>query len=126
MMSISVDEHDERNQVLVTVSGEMSMKEMMEFIVAHRKGDQRDFTFLFDVSAATTRLSGDEMRQLAAYAAGEAHKAPIGPGAFISTDPYAYGICRMYQSYSTAEGRRNVGVFHNMAEAQTWLAGLKP
>jgi hypothetical protein len=122
-MSISIAEHHEDNQVLVIVSGETSMKEMMDFIVAQRSGDQRGYAF--DVSAATTRLSGDEMGQLAAYAAGEARKSPMGPVALISTDPYAYGICRMYQSYSAAEGRKSVGVFHTMEEAQTWLAALK-
>jgi hypothetical protein len=125
-MPISVTENPERREVLVVVAGETSMKDMKNFITSHRSGEQRGFAFLFEVSAATASLSGDEMRQLAAYAADEARKAPMGPVAFISTDPYAYGICRMYQSYSAAEGRKSVGVFHTLADAQTWLAGLKP
>ena len=124
-MSISISEDHEHNLVVVTVSGETSMQEMLDFILARRSGDQRGCAFLFDVSAATANLSGDEMMQLAAYAANEARKSPMGPVAFISTDPYAYGVSRMYQSYSAAEGRRNVGVFHTMADAQSWLAGLK-
>jgi hypothetical protein len=124
-MPISVTEHPERREVLVVVAGETSMKDMKNFIISRRGGEQRGFAFLFDVSAATASLSGDEMRQLAAYAADEARKAPMGPVAFISTDPYAYGICRMYQSYSAAEGRKSVGVFRTLTDAQTWLAGLK-
>ena len=124
-MSISITEHHDRNQVLVVVSGAISMKEMMNFISTHRGGDQRAYAFLFDVSAATATLSGNEMRQLAAFAADESRKSPMGAVAFISSDPYAYGLGRMYQSYSAAEGRRSVGVFRTMAEAQNWLAHLK-
>ena len=124
-MSISISENHDHSQVLVVVSGDTSMQEMINFISTHRSGDQRGYAFVFDVSAATVTLSGDEMRQLAAYAADESRKAPMGAVAFISSDPYAYGISRMYQSYSAAEGRKNVGVFRTMAEAQTWLANLK-
>ena len=123
-MPISIADPQEPNQVMVIVSGETSMQEMMNFIVASRSGPQRDFAFLFDVSAATVSLSGDEMRQLASYAADEARKSPMGPVAFISSDLTAFGMSRMYQSYSAAAGRKSVGVFHSLRDAQTWLASL--
>ena len=97
----------------------------MRFIVASRTGEQRELAFLFDVSAATVTLSGDEISHLASYAAGQARKSPMGPVAFISADPGAFGLSRMYQSYSAAEGRRNVGVFQTLSDARAWLAGLK-
>jgi hypothetical protein len=124
-MTVSVTEHHDRNQVLVVVSGDTSMQDMMSFISTHRGGDQRGYAFVFDVSAATVTVSGEEMMHVAAYAADESRKAPMGAVAFVSSDPYAYGLGRMYQSYSAAEGRKNVGVFRTMAEAQNWLAHLK-
>ncbi len=122
-MPISWTEHQHDNQVLVIVSGETSMQEMKDFIVRSRGGKLRHYAFLFDVSNAEVALSGDEMRQLAAYAAEEARKSPMGPVAFISTNPGAFGLSRMYQAYSATEGRKDVGVFRSLADAQAWLAG---
>lgn len=122
-MPLSWAEQQYDNQVLIIVSGETSMQEMKDFIVASRGGRLRHFAFLFDVSNAIVSLSGDEMRQLAAYAAEEARQSPIGPVAFISTDPGTFGLGRMYQAYSAAEGRKDVGVFRSLPDAQAWLAG---
>ena len=124
-MSISFAEHQEPNQVLVTVSGDISMEEVKNFITANRSGDKREYAFLLDVTAASLSLSGEEMRQLAAYAAEEARKSPMGPVAFISAAAGAFGLSRVYQAYSAVEGRRNVGVFRTLEDARAWLADLK-
>ena len=113
------------NQILVIVSGATELQEMMDFIAQSRRGEKRDHAFLFDVSAASINITGDEMRGLAAFAAAEARTGPLGPVAFISTNPSAFGMSRMFQSYSTAEGRNNVGVFRSLADAQAWLKTLK-
>ena len=123
-MLVRIPEHPTPNQVLVVVSGDASVREMLDFIAESRAGGLRRCAFLFDVSAATISASGDEMRQLAMYAARESRQEPMGPVAIISTDPETFGMGRMYQAYSVAEGRRNVGVFRSMSEAQTWLATL--
>jgi len=123
-MLVRIPEHPTPNQVLVVVSGDASVREMLDFIAESRAGGLRRCAFLFDVSAATISASGDEMRQLAMYAARESRQEPMGPVAIISTDPETFGMGRMYQAYSVAEGRRNVGVFRSVSEAQTWLAAL--
>jgi hypothetical protein len=123
-MLVRIPEHPTPNQVLVVVSGDASVREMLDFIVESRGGGLRRCAFLFDVSAATISASGDEMRQLAMYAARESRQEPMGAVAIISTDPETFGMGRMYQAYSVAEGRRNVGVFRSVSEAQTWLAAL--
>ena len=123
-MPISFAENQQPNQVLVIVTGDASMQDMMDFIVASRSGYLRNTAFVFDISGATITLSGDELRQLAAYAASQDRTSPMGPVAFISSDPGAFGAGRMYQSYSIAEGRKNVGVFRTMDDAQAWLSTL--
>ena len=123
-MIVTIPEHHTPNQVLVVVSGDTSVREMLDFIVESRGGGLRRCAFLFDVSAATISASGDEMRQLAMYAARESRQEPMGPVAFISTDPAMFGMGRVFQAYSVAEGRRNVGVFRSVSGAQKWLAGL--
>jgi hypothetical protein len=124
-MNISFPVEQQPNQILVVVAGETSMQEMMGFITENRTGERREYAFLFDVSAATVTLTAGEMQGLAAYAAAEASKGPIGPLAFISTNPAVFGMGRMFQAYSDAEGRRNVGVFRTLADAQVWVASLK-
>ena len=123
-MIVTIPEHCSPNQVLVVVSGDATIREMLDFIDESRGGGLRRCAFLFDVSAATVTASGDDVRQLAMYAARQARQEPMGPIAFISTDPATFGMGRMYQAYSVAEGRRNVGVFRSISEAQTWLATL--
>ena len=124
-MPISIANDQQPNEVLVIVSGETSKKEMLSFIVASRTGEQRELAFLFDVSAASVTLSGGEISQLASYAADQARKSPMGPVAFISDNPVTFGLSRIYQSYSAAAGRKNVGVFQTLSDARAWLAGLK-
>src|SRR5262245_46164 len=125
-MTITVADNQPPNQVLVIVSGELSMHDVWNFLIASRAGDQRESAFLFDVSEGIFGGSSDEIRQLAAYAASEARRSPMGPVAFISSDPGTFGLSRMYQSYSLADGREDVGVFRTLSDARAWLAGLKP
>ena len=122
---MSFADHQKPNQVFVIVSGEVSMEEVKNFITTSRRGDQREDAFLFDITAASLSLSGEEMRQLAVFAAEEARKSPMGPVAFISAAAGAFGLSRVYQAYSAVEGRRNVGVFRTLEDAQAWLADLK-
>jgi len=123
-MPIAFPEDQQPNQVLVKVSGAVSIQEMLSFIAMSRSGEQRDYAFLFDVTAAALTVSGDEMRQLAAFAADQMRQGPMGPVAFISTDPGPFGLSRIFQSYSVAEGRRNVGVFRTLSDARAWIATL--
>jgi hypothetical protein len=123
-MPIAFPEDQQPDQVLVKVSGAVSIQEMLSFIAMSRSGEQRDYAFLFDVTAAALTVSGDEMRQLAAFAADQMRQGPMGPVAFISTDPGPFGLSRIFQSYSVAEGRRNVGVFRTLSDARAWIATL--
>ena len=123
-MPIAFPEDQQPDQVLVIVSGAVSIQEMLSFIAMSRSGEQRDYAFLFDVTAAALTVSGDEMRQLAAFAADQMRQGPMGPVAFISTDPGPFGLSRIFQSYSVAEGRRNVGVFRTLSDARAWIATL--
>jgi len=124
-VGFSIVESQEPGQILVVVQGEVSMQEMMDFIATHRSGDERQLAFVFDVSDAAMVITGEQIRQVAAFAVRENRKGPMGPVAFVSSNPGPFGMTRMYQSYSAAEGRKNVGVFHTLTDAQTWLSSLQ-
>ncbi len=68
-MAFTIAEHHTPNQVLVVVSGETTSPGDARFHCQEQRRGLRRCAFLFDVSAATVSASGDEVRQLAMYAA---------------------------------------------------------
>ena len=123
-MAYSIVESQVPNQVSVIVSGEVPIQEILNFITTHRGSHERLFAFLFDITDAAMSLTAEQVRQLATFAAGEARKGPMGPVAFISSNPGPFGVMRMYQAHSSAQGRHNLGVFRTQDDAQAWLKTL--
>ena len=125
-MPFAISEPSLPDEILVLVSGEVSAKEMQEFMIAQRGGPERGAAFLFDVSNAAISVSADDVLRVASRGAREARKSPMGPVAFISTNPGPFGMARMFQSFSAAEGRPTVGVFRSLEEARAWVRSLPP
>jgi hypothetical protein len=126
-MPITVVDHEVPRQVMAVVTGDVGLTEIMAFVAAARAGECRNWAFLFDfdTSGVGIDLSSAEVQSVANFAAAEFQKSPIGPVAFIASDIAAFGMSRMYQAYSSASGRTNVGVFKTLEEAQRWLSRLK-
>jgi hypothetical protein len=124
-MPITLVNHGVPRQVLAVVSGGVGISEIMAFVAAARAGEQRSWAFIFDTTGAVIDLSSTEVQSVADFAAAEFQKSPIGPVALIATDPAVFGIGRMYQAYSSASGRTNVGVFKTLDDAQRWLSRTK-
>lgn len=123
-MPFEITEPSLPDEILVIVSGEVSAKEMQEFMIAHRGGPERSSAFLFDISNAAVGVSADDVLLVASTGAREARKSPMGPLAFISTSPGPFGMARMFQAFSAAEGRQAVGVFRSLDEARAWVRSL--
>jgi len=123
-MPITIVDHGVPRQVMAVVTGEGRVTEIMAFVAAARAGECRSWAFIFnfDPSGAVIDLSSAEVQSVANYAAAEFQKSPIGPVAFITSDVATFGMSRMYQAYSSASGRTNVGVFKTADEAQRWLS----
>jgi hypothetical protein len=101
-LPFAVADHPYPKQVLVIVAGETSMDEMMNFIVTTRTGDRREVAFLFEVSTAAIRLSSDEVRMLATYAADESLAGGGAAGAAFSGEfpTYAMQVASMAETTS--------------------------
>jgi hypothetical protein len=123
-MPFAIAEPSLPDEILVTVSGEVSAKEMQQFMIDHRGGPERSSAFLFDISNAAMSVSADDVLMVASRGAREARTSPMGPVAFISTSPGPFGMARMFQSFSAAEGRPTVGVFRSLDEARAWVRNL--
>ena len=124
-MPITVVNHEVPRQVMAVVTGDVRITEIMAFVAAARAGEHRSWAFIFDTSGAVIDLSAADVQSVADFAADEFQKSPIGPVALIASDSAIFGIGRMYQSYSSASGRPNVGVFKTLEEAQRWLSRIK-
>jgi len=123
-MPFAIAESTVPGEILVIVSGEVSAREMQQFMIAQRTGPERSSVFLVDISNAAIGVSADDVLMVASTGAREARKSPMGPVAFISTNPGPFGMARMFQSFSAAEGRPTVGVFRSLEEARAWVRGL--
>jgi hypothetical protein len=124
-MPITVVPHDIPNQVMAVVTGEIAVGEMMAFVKASRIGERRSWAFILDTSGAAVAASSADLQNIADFAAEEFKKSAIGPVAFVSSDPGTFGMGRVYQAYSSASGRSNVGVFKTLDDAQRWLSRIK-
>jgi hypothetical protein len=124
-MPIAVVPHDTPNLVMAVVTGEVAVGEMMAYMKAQRIGERRSWAFILDTSGATVSASSADLQNIASFAAEEFKKSGIGPVAFVTSDPATFGMGKVYQAYSSASGRRNVGVFRTLDEAQRWLSRIK-
>jgi hypothetical protein len=124
-MPVTVVNHEVSRQVMAVVTGDVGITEIMAFVAAARAGEQRSWAFIFDTSGAVIDLSSADVQSVAEFTAAEFQKSPIGPVALIASDVAIFGISRMFQAYSSASGRPNVGVFRTLEEAQSWLSRIK-
>jgi hypothetical protein len=110
---------------MAVVTGEVGVGEMMAYVKASRVGERRSWAYILDTSGATVMASTADLQSIADFAAEEFKKSGIGPVALVSSDPETFGMGRMYQAYSSASGRSNVGVFKTLDDAQRWLSRIK-
>jgi hypothetical protein len=123
-MPITVVDHDVPNQIMAVVTGEVGVRELMEFAAAERVGEHRNWALIFDASGAVVNVSSADVQRLAQIAAQGSNTAPVGPVVIIASDAAMFGLSRMYQTYSDISGRTNVEVVRSKEEAQRWLDGL--
>jgi len=111
----------ERRLVHIQVSGVVTAEE----IVAVRQRlakDERltpECSELIDARGATSiqRITANDIRSLAA-----SEIEPVLRRAFVTTDPAAYGLARMFQTYRAIKHAPEQNhVFHRLEEAEAWL-----
>jgi len=114
------------DRLLLKATGTIDLSEMTKVIAFFRSSGTRLTPILIDVTDATVSVSAAEVASLAGTVASEMKNAPLGPVALIATSDEVFGMARMYQSYSTASGRPQVGVFRDLSAAELWLSSLVP
>jgi hypothetical protein len=112
------------DRLLLKATGTINLSEMIMVMAHFRSSDARLKSILFDLQDATISVSDTEVESLAQMMASEMKKAPMGPVVLIATNDEVSGMARMYQAYSTASGRPEVGVFRDLSSAEQWLERL--
>jgi hypothetical protein len=124
-MPITITVDSTTRQVVATMVGPIGIADLLNVAVEHRTGDRRAWAVIYDMSDALVDLSSDDVRRAADRVSSDDRTAPIGPAAIVAPSPETFGLGRMFQSYSVLLGRKNVGVFHAIADARAWLANLQ-
>ena len=88
-------------------------EENRERALAHRE--------LVDASAATTNLSGAEVKAVVERLRRLMQKGPFGPTALVTSDNTLFGMANMLAILSDLQGGPSVGVFRTFDEALDWL-----
>ena len=88
-------------------------EENRERALAHRE--------LVDASAATTNLTGEEVRAIVKRLCGLMQKGPFGPTALVASDNTLFSMANILAILSDLQGGPSIGVFRTFDEALDWL-----
>jgi hypothetical protein len=88
-------------------------EENQDRALAHRE--------LVDASAATTNLTGEEVRAVVERLRSLMQKGPFGPTALVTSDNTLFGMANMLAILSDLQGGPSMGAFRTFDEALDWL-----
>jgi hypothetical protein len=122
-MPITVVSDPVRRRIVATAVGELTIEEFRDFFRSGRTGEERAWPLLFDATTASTAISVDQVRGLAANVGAllrnDGARAAVG---IAAPDPAVYGVMRMYQILCGMEGVHAIHVFRTRTEADRWLS----
>ena len=124
-MPIVVVARADKDRLFLKGTGSIDMPEMRTAVERFRAGERRVMPILLDLSEATLTFTSDEVATLAEDRATENKRSAVGPLALVAAADEAFGISRMFQAYSDANGRPQVGVFRDALTAERWLRSLE-
>jgi hypothetical protein len=120
-MKFDIERDDERRQLIVTLSGAVTLDEVSQLITAVRDENASTYGLLYDARALDVdgEVTAYYIRDLAATAR---VRAPLGGTAIaiVTTSEALHRLARMYASLIEGSGYR-VEVFADRESATRWL-----
>jgi hypothetical protein len=122
-MSIAYNRDRALKRIVVGVSGEVSMDDLIAVVNRQAADDAWEYALLYDLrDAPVLHVDADDIRRLVEYVrSAGVGRAPRGPVAVVATEPAHFGLARMY-SMLAEDARLEVEVFRTLEEAEQWLA----
>ncbi len=110
---------DERRLIVVTMSGAISLADVLTAIEQQQAEHAWAYAVLYDLRAARADLTAADTRRLALRVE-QLRAAERGPVAVVTSDDALYGMSRMYAMLTERAGLQ-ISVFRDRAKAERWL-----
>lgn len=118
-MPISYNIDETRQRIYTRLAGVITYEELRSHMYAEAGEQAASFSELIDCSGATTEITEEEVRRLAAARRVIAQRQPPGPVAVVVTDSVLRGVLRRYEMLT--EQVRPLRFFVEASEAEQWL-----
>jgi hypothetical protein len=115
-------DHAQR-MVRITAQGEVTLKQVEEYLDAVVVADAMPYAKLFDCTQMVTRATDDEMMELGARMRAYAGVMKSGPLCIVVATPEIFDYTRRY--INLAQVDRPAQICRTVAEAEAWLAKQK-
>ena len=107
---------------IATATGELTFAELRGFIQSVRTGERRSWPLIFDMIAATTGITAEQVQSLAVNVGSALrNEGPRGAVAIVASTDLLFGLMRMYQILCEQQGVDTIQVFRSRQEADAWL-----
>jgi hypothetical protein len=112
-----------QHMVTITAQGEVTLKQVEEYLDAVVVADAMPYAKLFDCTHMVTHATDDEMMELGARMRAYAGVVKGGPLCLVAATPEMVDYTRRY--INLAQTGRPVQICKTVAEAEAWLAKQK-
>jgi hypothetical protein len=116
-ISYYIDETSQR--IYTRAEGLVTFAELHAHMNAEESSPAASYSEIFDCSGATTNITSEQIRLLAAERQTIANRQPAAPVAVVATNNVFFGMLRMFDVLT--EHVRPLRVFRNAQEAERWL-----
>jgi hypothetical protein len=121
-MPICIEADEERRTVIATATGDLTFAAFSDFIRSVRIGERRSWMLLFDMTNATSAITSEQVRSLAANVGSALRiEGTRGAVAIVAGADVLFGVMRMYQILCEQEGVDTIRVFRTRLDAEGWL-----
>jgi hypothetical protein len=109
-----------RRRISARGEGPLSFEAICAYTDAGRRARVAGYDEIFDATAAVPDVTAEQVRQLVVRVHQTAPLRTWGATAIVATQPFVFGLARMYGILCEAVGA-HVEVFRTFAEAERWL-----
>jgi hypothetical protein len=126
MMPITYERDDVLRRIVVTTIGNISREEMLAVMDRQAAEDTWGYGMLYDSRRATSVGTAADVKEAIWHVELLARThGRRGPVAFVTDNPAAYGMVRMYSTLGD-QAHLSVEVFRDTADAERWLTERTP
>ncbi len=124
-MPITAMRDDLRRRVVATVTGVLTVDEVIAFLREYRAGSPRSYSLLVDLRVATAMPPADALRACARWLAELSRVDARGRAALVAHGPAIYAAARVFEQGCADAGMTTVRACRSIDEAEGWFVGRR-